>query len=134
MKQFRRALDRAAQRRTDEIITYNCVLLLRRDEHILTKELTTNTQLQVASNGQDQAHRWLDNHEKIVEQLGISYPDNKSYGFELDQRLFGSCYGTNSDREYPQSAGLSASYSVAPESLRRSLRSGLWQIISGIRR
>lgn len=72
-------LDEALHRRADELITELCASYLRQEDRWQADDPDSvdMTEIQAGFDAIDQALQWLNNHEAIVAQLDITYPEDK---------------------------------------------------------
>ena len=73
-------LDEALHRRADEVITEICASYVRQDDRWIVDDPDSvdMTEIQAAVDGKQEAHRWLDDHQEIVDTLNITYPEDKN--------------------------------------------------------
>lgn len=76
---FREGINKALHRRADEVITELCASCVRQDDRWMVEDSDSmdSTEIQAAFDGIEEALWWLDDHEEIVERLGITYPEDK---------------------------------------------------------
>lgn len=76
---FREGVDEALHRRADEVITELCASYVRQDDRWMVDDpdSVSTTEMQAAFDGIERALDWLNNHDEIVERLGITYPEDK---------------------------------------------------------
>lgn len=76
---FGETLDEALHRRADEIVTELCASYVRQDDRWMVDDPSSvgATEMQAAFDGIERALEWLNNHDEIVEQLEITYPEDK---------------------------------------------------------
>lgn len=76
---FGETLDEALHRRADEIITELCASYLRQDDRWLVDDPDSldMTDIYAGEDATNRARQWLNDHEDIVTQHNITYPEDE---------------------------------------------------------